>query len=930
MSDISSQLIKDSYNYVLQSDVSTGNIYRIGGGIPVNPIFLSGLTVNGALIATSISATTITTPFSGGSVLFAGTSGQISQDNSQLFWDDTNNRLGIGTPTPGSKLTIIGNNNIQFAGVSLQNMPAYVGTNSDDNFYAYSSGQGSGKFSTLGPPNGTSISTNSGQIAFYTGNGSITERMRINSSTGNILIGTTTDSGNRLEVNGGTARFSGNVTLSSQLNLPGNNFSGTYKILVNSQPSSGDLVSGTRNCIQDQVNFFNPNSGSSTVYNSFVASPTINQTNGSSGTTRGLYVNPTITSAFDFRAIETVTGNVILGSTSGNTLIGTSVNSGFKLDVSGTTRIKATGALSTDICFSVRNSTDTRNFLVVNGAGDVFNNGAGGVTSNTFFGENSGRVTSGFNNSFFGVSAGQSNNLGQSNSFFGYVAGQNNTIGNFNSFFGLGAGQSNTGGGSNCFFGRISGWNNANGSNNSFFGTQSGRFLSDGISSLTTVDNSVFLGFDTRANGNGQTNQIVIGYQAIGLGSNTTVLGNSATTFTSIYGNTGIGTTTDAGYKLDVSGISRFRGTSTELYVNSNSTINGNGRFLVLNAYASSSPMGMLLSGGGAERARLVVDDGSGNLILQNTWNDYSIQFNTNGANERMRIVGSNGNVLIGTSVDAGYKLDVSGTSRTTTMTVTGLGTGIGILFGTNGTSGRITVDGTFSRWKSPGQQDMINVANNFVGITETSVISSAVFAIGSTTKGFLPPRMTTVQRDAISTPATGLTVYDTTTLIPSFYNGTNWQNVVIPNSSGNVVITGNTIISGGLTATTVSATTYQGVTRSFGVSFDGMGSVITVNSQSTLTIPYNMVIQSWVLLSDVTGSTVIDIWKDTYSIYPPTSGDSITSLAKPSIVSGIKNQSSTLTGWNTIVNSGDIIRFNVDSCTGMTKATLTIIGKEF
>ena len=46
MSDISNQLIKDSYNYVLQSDLSTGVVYRIGGGIPVNPIFLSGLTIN--------------------------------------------------------------------------------------------------------------------------------------------------------------------------------------------------------------------------------------------------------------------------------------------------------------------------------------------------------------------------------------------------------------------------------------------------------------------------------------------------------------------------------------------------------------------------------------------------------------------------------------------------------------------------------------------------------------------------------------------------------------------------------------------------------------------------------------------------------------------------------------------------------------------
>jgi len=46
MADIKDQLIKDSYNYVLQSDLSTGVVYRIGGAIPVNPIFSSGLTVN--------------------------------------------------------------------------------------------------------------------------------------------------------------------------------------------------------------------------------------------------------------------------------------------------------------------------------------------------------------------------------------------------------------------------------------------------------------------------------------------------------------------------------------------------------------------------------------------------------------------------------------------------------------------------------------------------------------------------------------------------------------------------------------------------------------------------------------------------------------------------------------------------------------------
>lgn len=46
MSDISGQLIKNSYNYVLQSDIISGIVHRIGGDVPTNPKFISGLTVN--------------------------------------------------------------------------------------------------------------------------------------------------------------------------------------------------------------------------------------------------------------------------------------------------------------------------------------------------------------------------------------------------------------------------------------------------------------------------------------------------------------------------------------------------------------------------------------------------------------------------------------------------------------------------------------------------------------------------------------------------------------------------------------------------------------------------------------------------------------------------------------------------------------------
>lgn len=57
-----------------------------------------------------------------------------------------------------------------------------------------------------------------------------------------------------------------------------------------------------------------------------------------------------------------------------------------------------------------------------------------------------------------------------------------------------------------------------------------------------------------------------------------------------------------------------------------------------------------------------------------------------------------------------------------------------------------------------------LNYDNQNVLIGSAAAAASAQLAVTSTTKGFLPPRMTTVQRDAIVTPAAGLVVYDNTT----------------------------------------------------------------------------------------------------------------------------------------------------------------------
>jgi uncharacterized protein (TIGR02145 family) len=69
------------------------------------------------------------------------------------------------------------------------------------------------------------------------------------------------------------------------------------------------------------------------------------------------------------------------------------------------------------------------------------------------------------------------------------------------------------------------------------------------------------------------------------------------------------------------------------------------------------------------------------------------------------------------------------------------------------------------------------NIHNNGtgVGIGTTVPNASAKVEIASTTQGFLPPRMTTVQRDAITSPAAGLTIYNTTVNCLQWWNGTIW-----------------------------------------------------------------------------------------------------------------------------------------------------------
>jgi hypothetical protein len=78
--------------------------------------------------------------------------------------------------------------------------------------------------------------------------------------------------------------------------------------------------------------------------------------------------------------------------------------------------------------------------------------------------------------------------------------------------------------------------NNTIGANNTAIGYNAGYLVSGTTSGATNSSNSVFLGYDTRPQADGQSNQIVIGYGATGNGSNSVTLGNNDITRTYLKG----------------------------------------------------------------------------------------------------------------------------------------------------------------------------------------------------------------------------------------------------------------------------------------------------------------------------------------------------------------------------------------------------------
>jgi hypothetical protein len=108
---------------------------------------------------------------------------------------------------------------------------------------------------------------------------------------------------------------------------------------------------------------------------------------------------------------------------------------------------------------------------------------------------------------------------------------------------------------------------------------------------------------------------------------------------------------------------------------------------------------------------------------------------------------------------------------------------------------------------------------------------SSAMLDVSSTTKGFLPPRMDSTQRNAIVSPATGLTIYNTSINAFQVYNGVAWYSTVhfIGESYGGGIVfyvydNGQHGLIAATADQSIGIQWYNGTYRSTGTTGDGLG----------------------------------------------------------------------------------------------------------
>jgi hypothetical protein len=288
--------------------------------------------------ATSTPTLALTTTLATGSVFFAGAAGALAEDNTNFFYNTTDDRLGLGTATPASRLSIstasLGVTQATTSGLSLVNPTAAAAgaqqispelrfrANGWKTNATAASQTVDFRMDVL-PVEAAANPT--GILRFSTSiNGAAFANLWNMQSAGHWVpetngvndIGTTAlrvrqGYFNGFNINTSVARADNTINVIPGFTVTNGTTpaaTGTNNIFTFSSAASA-ATAGITNFILWGASGFAPTSGTA-IFNQHRFAHTINQTGGANGVTRTLFIDPTITAAANYFAIATTQGKV--------------------------------------------------------------------------------------------------------------------------------------------------------------------------------------------------------------------------------------------------------------------------------------------------------------------------------------------------------------------------------------------------------------------------------------------------------------------------------------------------------------------------------------------------------------------------------------------------------------------------------------------
>jgi len=450
--------------------------------VPVNGQFAYWESGNTRLNFKALQATDVPTlaylPLTGGTLTGRLTSPALTVDTNTLFVDGVNHRVGIGTTTPSAGYQLHVNG---VAGATVFTVPSYNTTLSANKLGLYGA-YGAAIVGSTNTPNGGNLSF--GPLI----NNVHFEKMTL-LANGNVGIGTNTPN-NLIQVldlvNFDNTNFNTKLGYEAGKNIVAGSQNNTF---IGYQAGLSSLASSTN------AADYNTAIGFQSLY-----SNTAGYSNTALGT-YALYYN--CTGYFNIA----VGGNSLASNSTGFDNLSIGVDSMYYNTIGTHNIAYGAGSLS-------RNVANSRSIAIgINAMLYADNRTSGRSTYNVALGYEALRG-----------STTPASNVGQYNTAIGDSSLWVNTSGYNNSAIGTATLATNT-----------------TGYNNSALGYNAGRFIANGSSANATSTNSLYLGYDARAQANGDINEIVIGANTIGNGSNTVTLGADTITKTILKGDVGIG-----------------------------------------------------------------------------------------------------------------------------------------------------------------------------------------------------------------------------------------------------------------------------------------------------------------------------------------------------------------------------------------------------